>query len=93
MHADRNGGPPIALPDPDSGEYHAERLVLMELCIDPPAGGDELDALSHVLMLSPRETAAAVVVLEQIGLAQRDGIVVRATPRALYFEHLCPIGL
>ncbi len=93
MHADRNGGPPIALPDPDSVEYHAERLVLMELCVDPPARGDELDVLSHILELSPRETAAAVAVLERVGLAYRDGTVIRATQRALYFEHLLPICL
>ncbi len=91
MHADRNGGPPMALPDPDSVEYHAERLVLIELCVDPPARVDELDVLGHILELSPRETAAAVAVLERVGLARRDGTVIRATETARYFEHLCPI--
>ncbi|HEX8101500.1 MAG TPA: hypothetical protein VF533_02720 [Solirubrobacteraceae bacterium] len=81
----------MALPDPDSVEYHAERLVLIELCVDPPARGDEIDVLGHILQLSPRETAAAVAVLEYVGLARRDGTVIRATESARYFEHLCPI--
>ncbi len=57
MHAEPNGGPPIALPDPDSVEYHAERLVLMELCIDPPAGGDELEDQPRVEAESAIRTA------------------------------------
>ncbi len=81
----------MSLPDRDSVEYYAERLVLIELCVDPPARGDELDVLGHILELSPRETAAAVAALGRVGLAWRDGMVVRATERPLYFEHLCPI--
>ncbi|MDP9383713.1 MAG: hypothetical protein M3P50_00485 [Actinomycetota bacterium] len=45
----------------------------------------------YILELSPRETAAAVGVLERVGLARRDGMVVRDTESARYFEHLCPI--
>ncbi len=59
----------MALPDPDSVEYYSERLVLIELCVDWPARGDELDVLRRILMLSPRETAAAVTLLERVGLA------------------------
>jgi hypothetical protein len=38
MHGQGNGGPPVRLPDPSSLEYTAQRLVLLELVIDPPAG-------------------------------------------------------
>ena len=36
MHAHRNGGPPSGLPDPESLGYHAQKVVLAELVIDPP---------------------------------------------------------
>lgn len=91
MHHDRNGVPSPRLPDPASVEYHAERLILIELCVDPPPEGDELGAVADRLTLSPRETRAAVEVLEGVGLARRDGPTVRASGRAIYFDHLCPI--
>lgn len=91
MHPDLNGSPSLRLPDPASVEYYAERLVLIELCVDPPPEGDELGAVADRLTLSSRETEAAVDVLARVGLAERDGTTVRATARAIYFEHLCPI--
>ena len=36
MRVHRNGGPPSGLPDRESLGYHAQKVVLAELVIDPP---------------------------------------------------------
>ena len=42
MHAHRNGGPPTGLRNPESLDYLAQRIVLAELVIDVPEGGDSI---------------------------------------------------
>ncbi len=94
MQDHRNGGPPSRLPDPDSIEYRAQRLVLLELVVDPPRAGDPLSELVRLLgrarrarssRRSPRSSSS--------GLAEREGDVVRATASARYFEYLWPVRL
>ena len=93
MHHHRNGGPPSRLPDPYSVEYHAKKIVLLELVVDPPDSGDRLTALIERLGLPPDSVEPAVLALEVIGLAERDVVVVRASLPARYFEYLWPVLL
>jgi hypothetical protein len=93
MHDHRNGGPSSGLPDPDSPEYQAQKLVLLELVVDPPRAGDLLSTLEKRLPIGSASIEPAIAALEIAGLAQRDGDIVRATPPARYFEHLWPVRL
>jgi hypothetical protein len=93
MQGNRNGGPPAELPDPDSLEYRAQKVVLLELVVRPPAEGDRIDDLIDRLCVPGEAIAPAIAALEVAGLAERDDDVARASPAALYFEHLWPVML
>jgi hypothetical protein len=93
MRHHRNGGPPSRLPDPYSLEYRAQKIVLLELVVDPPDDGDRLSELIERLGLPPEAVEPAVLALEVIGLAERDVDVVRASVPARYFEYLWPVLL
>ena len=93
MHAHRNGGPPTGLPDPDSLDYLAQRIVLAELVIDAPADGDSIGNLINRLPLVPDAVEPALGALQVVGLAARHGHLARATAPARYFEHLWPVML
>lgn len=93
MQGNRNGGPPSRLPDPDSLEYRAQRLVLLELVVSPPEGGDRIGDLLERLPVPGQTVAPAIAALEAIGLAEHRGDVARASAAALYFEHLWPVML
>jgi hypothetical protein len=93
MQDQRNGRPPGGLPDPDSLEYRAQKLVLLELAVDPPEDGDRIDDLIDRLPLAGHAVVAAITKLEAVGLAARHGEVARASAAALYFEHLWPVAL
>ena len=93
MHHHRNGGPPSRLPDPYSLEYRAQKIVLLELVVDAPVGGDRLGELIERLGLPPDSVEPAVLALEVTGLVERDDDVVRASLPARYFEYLWPVLL
>ena len=93
MQHHRNGRAPRALPDPTSREYEAQKLVLLELVVDPPATGDRIEALGTLLELTRADLEAAVKSLAGVGLAYRCDGVVLATEAATYFEHLWPTAL
>jgi hypothetical protein len=93
MQGHRNGGPPSRLPDPDSLEYRAQKVVLLELVVSPPRGGDRIGHLLDRLPVAARAVVPAIVALEAVGLAERHGEVARASAAALYFEHLWPVML
>ena len=93
MHHHRNGGPPIGLPDPYGLEYLAQKIVLLELVVDPPAAGDHLDDLRARLGLPPDIVEPAATALELVGLVERRADVVRSTFAASYFEYLWPVLL
>ena len=93
MQDHRNGGSPSRLPDPDSIEFRAQRLVLLELVVDPPRAGDPLSELVRLLAVPGSSIEPAITALELAGLAQREGDVVRATASARYFECLWPVRL
>jgi hypothetical protein len=91
MQGHRNGGPPSQLPDPDSLEYHVQKVVLLELVVDPPRAGARLSTLIRKLDIPAFSVEPAIAALEAIGLAARDEDTVRATPPARHFEYLWPV--
>jgi hypothetical protein len=93
MQAHRNGGLPSGLPQPESLDYLAQRIVLAELVIDAPADGDSLAYLVDRLPLPPEAIELALGALQVVGLAVRHGDLARATSPARYFEHLWPVML
>jgi hypothetical protein len=93
MHDHRNEGSPSGLPDPDSLQYRAQKIVLLELVVRPPRDGDRLSELVRLLPIPDSSIEPAVAALEAVGLAQREGDIVRATPPARYFEYLWPVML
>ena len=93
MHHHRNGGPPSPLPDPCGPEYLAQKIVLLELVVDPPAAGDHLDDLRARLGIPPETVEPAATALQHVGLVERRRDVVRSTFAASYFEYLWPVLL
>jgi hypothetical protein len=93
MHGNRNGGPPSWLPDPASLDYLAQRIVLAELVIDPPAESDTIGYLIDRLPLPSDAVDPALGALQVVGLAARHGDLARATAPAHYFVHLWPVML
>lgn len=93
MHGNRNGGLPSGLPDPDSLGYHAQKVVLAELVIDPPDDGHPLAYLLDRLPLPPDAIEPALGALHVVGLAARRGELARASVPARYFEYLWPVML
>jgi hypothetical protein len=91
MHGHPNGGPPLRLPDPGSVEYTAQRLVLLELLVDPSAAGDCLEHLCETLGLPDVDADDAATALAAVGLAERRADVLLASRAARYFEHLWPV--
>lgn len=75
-------------PAPGSPAFHAQRALLLELVVDPPAAGDAVHELPARLGHDDAAIAAAVDALAAVGLvAQRAGHVF-ATAAALRFEAL-----
>jgi hypothetical protein len=93
MQGNRNEGAQVELPDPDSVEYRAQQLVLLELVVDPPEEGDRIADLVDRLPPAGDSVGSAIAALERAGLAERRGDVARASAAALYFEHLLPVML
>ena len=93
MRHHRNEGWPSRLPGPDSIEYRAQKLVLLEIVVDPPATGDPLSQLIRRLDVPASSIDPAVAALDLVGLAQRYDDIVRATVPARYFEFLWPVRL
>jgi hypothetical protein len=91
MQGNRNGGQPLRLPHPGSLQYTAQRLVLLELVVDPPAAGDRFDDLCEGVGLADVDGRDAVDALAAVGLAERRTDVVIASTAARYFEHLWPV--
>jgi hypothetical protein len=82
---------PDAAAPPGTRPYEVQRLVLLEIASFPPPEGDELAVMAHRLREPRAEVEAAVDALVSVGLAQRDGQTVRATPPALRFDELCNV--
>jgi hypothetical protein len=93
MRPNRNGGPPSGLPHPDSLDYHAQKVVVAELVIDPPDDGYPIGYLVDMLPLPKEVIEAALADLQGVGLAERHDDLARASAPARYFEYLWPVML
>jgi hypothetical protein len=88
MQRHRSAGPDPLAPAPGTYAAIVQRAVLLELIVDPPPYGDRLSALAHALEHPLAAVAAAAADLAVVGLATRDGEVVRATVAGHRFESL-----
>jgi hypothetical protein len=89
----RPGRRPAAIASPGTAAYDDQRLLLLELLVDPPSEGDAMPDLAAVLERPAVAIAAAVAALTRAGLAEARDDRVRASPTALAFDALWPICL
>jgi hypothetical protein len=89
MHPDRT---PSA-PDVGTPEYRTQRLVLLELLVDPPEALEPFDELAARLKEPAAAVRAAGAALAAAGLAVQAGECVGAAASARYFDALWPIAL
>lgn len=94
MRDNRTDPFPEGAPDPASTQYHAERVLLKELLVDPPPEGDAIEQLAVQLELTQSNVRAAASRLIELGLVEAVGNenTLRAHHRARYFDHLLPFG-
>jgi DNA-binding IclR family transcriptional regulator len=84
---------PRALAPPGTAAFDDQRLLLLELLVDPPPEGDAVAELAAALGRPERSVVAAASVLARVGLAERRGRRIRASPSALAFDALWPVCL
>lgn len=84
---------PAGIAPPGTAAFDDQRLLLLELLVDPPHDGDALPALAGALGRPERAVRAAATALASVGLADRRGVRVRATATALAFDALWPVCL
>jgi hypothetical protein len=89
MQAHRN----VLAPPDGTPEHRTQRLVLLELLVDPPPLLESIEELAARLGEPAGAVDAAGAALEAAGLAVRDGDCVGAGMAALYFDALWPIAL
>jgi hypothetical protein len=87
------GRRPAALATPGTTDFDDQRLLLLELLVDPPEAGDALAEVAASLGRPQPAVAAAGAVLVGVGLAERHGDRIRATTTALAFDALWPVCL
>jgi hypothetical protein len=86
-----NPGAPSGAPSPGSVEYRVQRWVLLELVTASLSEGDGLDRLAFGLKELRPDVEAAVRALVDVGLAEFDGDMVRASAAALRSDALWPV--
>jgi hypothetical protein len=64
---DQRNGQPHGLPDPDSLEYRAQKVVLLELVVTPPPGGDRIDDLIDRLAVAATPSSRRSRRFRQLG--------------------------
>jgi hypothetical protein len=93
MHHQPSSHEALGVGTPDSLDYQAQRLVLYELIVDPPAAGDEIAALPACLELPAEDVERALAMLIAAGLAERTARHAFATRAARTFEALLSVRL
>jgi hypothetical protein len=88
MHDDPTQGPTGG--DPPPHRHQLKRWLPLELVSYPPAEGDDVEYLTRALEEPRRHVEAAVDDLVSDGLAERDGVRVRASAAAWRFDALWP---
>jgi hypothetical protein len=81
------------LAPPESEAFDDQRLLLLELLVDPPAEGDEIAKLAAALGRPATAVSAAAAALARAGLAEYHDERVRATETARAFDALWPVCL
>lgn len=84
---------PEAIAPPGTAAYDDQRLLMLELLVDPPAGGDRLDALTARLERSAPALRDAARALAGAGLATVHRGRIAATPAAIALDALWPVAL
>lgn len=82
-----------AIAPPGTAAFDDQRLLLLELLVDPPEDGDAIADLAAVLGRPEGAVVAAASVLARVGLVERRGPRLRASPTALAFDALWPVCL
>ena len=93
MHGHRSDLWPAGVAPPGTPAHEHQRRLILELAVEPPAGGDRVEDLARTLELSPVALKAAADALIAIGLVERrDGrLFPSAATRAL--DALWPLAL
>jgi hypothetical protein len=86
-----NLGGPSGAPCPGSVEHRVQRWVLLELITASLSEGDGIDRLVFGLKELRPDVEAAVQALVEVGLAERDDDMVRASAAAMRFDRLWPV--
>jgi hypothetical protein len=81
------------LAPPESEAFDDQRLLLLELLVDPPAEGDEIAKLAAALGRPATAISAAAAALARAGLAEYHDERVRTTETARAFDALWPVCL
>jgi hypothetical protein len=84
---------PAPIASPGTSAFDDQRLLILELLVDPPAGGDRFDALSATLGRSVPDLRRAAAALARAGLASVERDRVMASPAAVAFDALWPVAL
>ena len=82
-----------ALAPPGTQAFDDQRLLLLELLVDPPAGGDAIADLAAALARPAAAISTAAAALARGGLAERRGERVLASATARAFDALWPVCL
>jgi hypothetical protein len=93
MHGHRTDSLPAGVAPPGTPAHEHQRRLILELAVEPPAGGERPEDLARVLDLSPAALDAAADALVAAGLVERrDGrLFPSAATRAV--EALWPFAL
>jgi DNA-binding IclR family transcriptional regulator len=92
MHAHRSAGPPAGVARPGTPAFEPQRRLLLELAVDPPAGGESLAELSVALDLPLADLAPAAVALARLGLVERRNGRLYPTETLRAVEALWPLA-
>jgi predicted transcriptional regulator len=82
-----------ALAPPGTEAFDDQRLLLLELLVDPPAEGDTIAELATALGRPAAAISTAAAALARAGLAERHDDRVRASETARAFDALWPVCL
>jgi sugar lactone lactonase YvrE len=93
MHDHRSDAWRDAIAAPGTRMFEDQRLLLLELVVDPPAGGDRIVDLAVALGRPRASVRAAANGLVTAGLAELARGTLRASAAARAFEALWPVRL
>ena len=93
MHDHRSDAWRDAIAAPGTSAFEHQRLLLLELVVDPPAGGERIADLAVALELPRAAVRTAAAGLVRAGLAELARGRLCASAPAQAFEALWPVRL